>query len=152
MSWFPDSMWFEVSNRDPRVVGLYSRHYSAIKNGSTIGDWLRHGISPPGQDVTMLTSESAALFGWLKQNVRDDGQEGVQCYVFRNEGPMLSSNLIRDACDIAWRYWPGERLWTYVNPDFIQSVNPGYCFKKAGWELLPERSKAGLVILQCVLQ
>jgi hypothetical protein len=29
-------------------------------------------------------------------------------------------------------YLPG-RMYTYVNPAKIRSINPGYCFKQAGW-------------------
>ena len=33
----------------------------------------------------------------------------------------------------AWKRWPGERLYTYVDPKKIKSTNPGYCFKVCGW-------------------
>ena len=67
--------------------------------------------------------------------------------VFRNEGPLLSSDLIREACGIAWERWPGERLFTHVNPSKVQSTNPGYCFLRAGWRRCG-KTKGGLVILE----
>ncbi|KKN78145.1 hypothetical protein LCGC14_0353720 [marine sediment metagenome] len=144
---FEGYSWFEVSNRDPRVVHLYARHYSSKKNGKSIKDWLAHGISANGHDVTMLTSDSKALWGWLEQQIRHDHQEGIQCYVFRNESNILSSVLINDAVAIAQEYWPSQRLWTYVNPYKIDSPNPGYCFKVAGWKHKGQ-SKGGLHILE----
>ncbi len=144
---FNNYSWFEVSNRDPRVVALYARHYSSKKSNKGVSDWLAHGISPNGRDVTMLTTDSLALWGWLEQKIRDDHQEGIQCYVFRNESKILSSVLIHEAVVIAQRYWPHERLWTYVNPHEINSINPGYCFKLAGWKHKGQ-SKTGLHILE----
>ena len=73
-----------------------------------------------------------ALFVWRKF-ISADGQQGVNCSVFRNESPIQSSLLIREACDFAWRRWPGERLYTYVKAEAVKSINPGYCFIKAGW-------------------
>ncbi len=139
--------WFELSQCDPRAVGLYSRHYSSAKNGKTIRDWLQYGIGGPGQHMILLTTDGLALFGWIKNLHRKDGQKGVNCFVFRNEGASLSSALIKEACELAWSRWHSERLWTYVNPSKIASPNPGYCFKKAGWRFAG-LSKGGLHILE----
>ncbi|MDQ3802518.1 MAG: hypothetical protein M3416_01485 [Acidobacteriota bacterium] len=94
----------------------------------------------------MLTPEADALFVWRKF-ISDDGQEGVNCAVFRNEGDRLSSDLILEAERWAWAKWPGERLYTYVNPRKVRSANPGYCFLKAGWRKSGE-SKKGLLIFE----
>jgi hypothetical protein len=94
-----------------------------------------------------MTPDSRAIFVW-RRFIPDDGQQGVNCAVFRNEGyPVLSSVLIREACELAWQRWPGERLYTYVNPRRIKSTNPGCCFKAAGWKRCGV-SKGGLVILE----
>ena len=71
----------------------------------------------------------------------------MECSIFRNEGPWLSSELVRQADAIADFAWPGERHYTYVNAQKIRSVNPGYCFKKAGWCQCGE-TRGGLVILE----
>ena len=103
---------------------------------------------PPGEKMVLLTLRCDALFGWLKNRVeRYDKQEGVVCTVFRNESDMLSSALIREADDIAWQKWPGERHFTYVDAGKVASRNPGYCFLKAGWRKCG-MSKGGLVILE----
>jgi hypothetical protein len=142
--------WFVVSKFDPRVVALYSRHYSSSKNGKRACDWLKSGITSPGESMTLLTLDNCALWVWLKQHYVDSGQVGVNCAVFRNESSLLSSDLILEAEQLAWQRWPGERLYTYVNADAIRSANPGYCFKMAGWRKFG-RSKGGLLILEKAL-
>ena len=77
-----------------------------------------------------------------------DRQQGVNCAVFRNEGLLLSSDLIKQADEMAWERWPGERHYTYVNPRKVRSANPGYCFKKAGWVLCGVTSYRKYLILQ----
>jgi hypothetical protein len=67
--------------------------------------------------------------------------------VFRNEGAGRSSDLIKTAMDRAWMRWPGERLFTYVNPRKIASRNPGYCFKAAGWKRVGRTKHRQLEIL-----
>lgn len=42
-----DAEWYGVSKRDPRVVGLYARHYSSKKNGHGVAGWLSFGITSP---------------------------------------------------------------------------------------------------------
>lgn len=96
----------------------------------------------------LMTPNSDAIFVWRKFR-SDDGQQGINCAVFRNESPILSSSLIREAMDMAWQRWPGSRLYTYINPKRIKSPNPGYCFKQAGWRLCG-KTKSGLVILEAL--
>lgn len=136
--------WAEVRDGDPRAVGLFRRHYSCTNKDA---DHVRYGFSGQGESMMLLTPDGLALFGWRRQKIHDDGQEGVNCFVFRNEGPTLSSELVREACEWAWVRWPGERLYTYVNAKKIRSVNPGCCFKEAGWRTCG-KSKGGLTILE----
>jgi hypothetical protein len=151
---FEGALWYGVSKRDSRAAGLYSRHYSSAKNNKTMRDWLGYGITPPGESIVLMTSDSSALFVWLKQQYVDNDQTGVNCAVFRNEGTYLSSALILKAERIAWQRWPGERLYTYVDPGAVSSKNPGCCFKRAGWELVrdehgkPRKTTRGLLILE----
>lgn len=60
--------------------------------------------------------------------------------LFRNLGAGLSSDLIRSATDTTYAAWldrygelPPERLRTEIGITSIRSVNPGYCYKQAGW-------------------
>lgn len=132
--------WLEFKDGHPAAVALYDRHYSARE----LAD--RKLILGPGSKVVLLTRDRSALFAWRKF-IDDSGQEGVNCAVFRNEGVVLSSGLIREAMAIAWSKWPGERLYTFVDPDKVTSPNPGYCFLMAGWKRCGVTAK-GLVILE----
>ena len=99
----------------------------------------------PGEHLVLMTMDALALFVWRK--FRDaSGQQGINCAIFRNEGPIRSSELVLEADALAWGKWPGQRLYTYVNAGKIQSPNPGYCFKKAGWHYVGQ-TKGDLVIL-----
>ena len=135
--------WIEVKDGDPRAVGLYERHYSCYKpkNGRKI-DRVRYGFSGKGESMVLLIQDCRALFCW-----RLVKSEGVQCSVFRNEGSLLSSDLIKESCELAWQRWPGRRLYSYVNANKIKSSNPGYCFIRAGWQRCG-LTKGGLVILE----
>ena len=147
---FPDleGHWLAVRDADPRAVALYRRHYSAEKNA-------RPGLRDlnfmgPGETLVLLTADCRALFAW-QRNVgapRLDGQQGVCCTVFRNEGPVLSSELIREADEIAWARWPGARLFTYVWDARVRSVNPGFCFQAAGWRKCGRNADGRLTILE----
>lgn len=142
--------WIPVRDGDPRAVDLYQRHYSA--NPKVTGaQRRRHGMSGPGETLTLITVKCDALFIWLKNRVeRYDKQTGVNCTVFRNEGEELSSELVKEADAMAWHRWPGERHFTYVEDGKINSVNPGYCFKMAGWRTCGRNKDGRLTILELV--
>ena len=149
---FKNQYWYAIKDGDPRAVALYRRHYSAtLTNHGMPIDHCRYGFSGQGESLILLTLDCRALFGWNKSNGRADKQEGVNCFVFRNEGGVLSSDLIREADLLAWQRWGDERHFTYVKPSAIKSTNPGYCFIKAGYRKCGE-SKGGLVILETVIQ
>lgn len=138
--------WFAISDQNPAAMALYRRHYSKPR----YQDGRRHvgGIMPPGEHLFLMTTDGRAIFGWLRNIVeRYDKQTGVCCSVFRNESDVRSSDLIREAMELAWEKWPGERLWTYVDPGKVKSSNPGYCFQMAGWTRCGE-SKRGLLIFE----
>jgi hypothetical protein len=135
--------WLSVKDGDARARALFDRHYSRRKYKDGRKPMLFVG---PGEKMVLMTADCLALFVWCKFR-SNDGQEGVSCTVFRNEGPHLSSNLIREACELAEQRWPSERQYTYVRPTAIRSTNPGYCFKRAGWQVCGT-SKGGHVILE----
>ena len=137
--------WYSVRDGDPRVRGLLNRHYSARR--------YRDGRRPlkalgPGEYLLLMTPDSRACFAWIHNTIqRLDDQVGVYCSLFRNEGSHLSSSLISEACDLAWVRWPGARLFTYVAANRVRSVNPGYCFKCAGFSQVGH-SATGKVLLE----
>lgn len=87
----------------------------------------------PGEKLVLVSGCARAVFAW-RRFISDDGQEGVNCAVFRNEGAGRSSDLILAAEEFARARWPEERrFYTYVNARKIRSTNPGFCFLAAGW-------------------
>jgi hypothetical protein len=122
---------------------LYDRHYSARR--------YKDGRKPklfvgPGEKMALMTEKADALFVWRKF-IDDSGRRGVNCAVFRNESRILSSDLIKEAVEMARMRWPEERFYTYVNPLKIKSANPGCCFKMAGWRRVG-LTKGGLIVLE----
>lgn len=136
--------WHRSRDGDDEARSLFDRHYSRIR--------YKDGRKPklfvgPGQKEVLITADGKAMFVWRKF-IDGSGQQGVNCAVFRNEGPILSSLLILEAEEIAWARWPGARLYTYVNPKGIKSSNPGACFKHAGWTPCGTTKVNKLIILE----
>lgn len=122
-------VWVNRKDGDDTVRAIFDRHYSRRH--------YRDGRKPkifvgPGEKLVLMMPDAKAIFIWRKF-ISDDGQQGICCAVFRNEGTRRSSELIKMADEMAWTRWPGQRLYTYVNPKKINSCNPGFCFKAAGW-------------------
>jgi len=138
-------LWQVSRDGDPRGLALYQRHYSARRYADGRPRRLFVG---PGEKLVLITPEADALLVWRKFRSRS-GERGVNCAAFRNEGTGKSSALIREAVRIAWERWPGERLYTYVNPAKIESPNPGYCFKRAGWRSCG-KTRSGLLVLEAL--
>ena len=135
--------WLPAKDGDPRALALYQRHYSCSNFAPRNRQFM-----PPGEKMVLLTVDCAAVFGWLKNRVeRYDHQVGVCCTLFRNEGSILSSQLVREADEIADERWPGERHFTYVDAKKVRSTNPGACFKLANWRHIGF-SKGGLHLLE----
>lgn len=149
-----DGNWLPSADMDPRGVALFRRHYSyGLERRVGRDRALSNGFIGSGKKMVLLTADCLALWAWVRPSKsRADGQSGVQCSIFRNEGPVLSSLLIAEADALAWAKWPGERHWTYVHPHKTAHRRskrnpPGHCFIEAGWHECG-RSKCGLVILE----
>lgn len=146
----PNINWLPIKDGDSRAFNLFSRHYSyqSYRDGRRRPGYRnRFLIAGPGEKMVLLTQDCKALFIW-RRFIDKSGQNGINCAVFRNEGDILSSHLILEAEQLAWNRWPDQRLYTYVNANKIQSDNPGYCFKKAGWLQCGFTKSKGLVILE----
>lgn len=150
--------WYAVKDGDARAYYLMTHHYTfhPYKDGrrSNLANRNRHLICGPGEKLVLITVTCDALFIWRKFE-DDSGQVGVNCAVFRNEGEILSSSLILEAEQLAWLKWPGERLYTYVNPRKIRTGKPrtgrpfpGKCFIKAGWTDAGLTKEKKLIILE----
>lgn len=146
---FDGMLWLAVKDGDARAFDLMRRHYSFHRYADGRRDNRnnpnRHLICGPGEKMVLITLEANALFVWRKF-IDDNGQTGINCAVFRNESAHKSSDMIREAEQLAWQRWPGERLYTYVDARKIKSTNPGFCFQAAGWRKIGI-TKSGKVIL-----
>lgn len=138
--------WCAVRDGDVQALDLFRRHYSCKDPAKKLrgGNYARFGGQ--GRPIILLSLDADALFVWRKEEFRLDSQTGVCCSVFRNEGPVRSSDLIREAMALAWARWPGERLFTFVDEAKTttrrsRASQPGQCFIHAGWTLLGERTK-----------
>lgn len=129
---------------DKACLALYERHYSAYRYAD---GRVRTRFVGPGERIVLRTAAGDACFVWRKF-ISADGQQGINCAVFRNESESRSSSLIRQACRIADAVWPGSRYFTYVNPDKVRSRNPGYRFIAAGWRKCGVTSRRGLLIFE----
>jgi hypothetical protein len=136
--------WVEVKDGDATGRAIFHRHYSHRPYADGRKPALFVG---PGSKMVLLTPCSRALFVWRKF-ISGDGQLGVNCAIFRNEGAGLSSELIRAADELADNRWPGARHFTYVNPRKVRSPNPGFCFIAAGWQKCGRTKWRRLVILE----
>jgi hypothetical protein len=137
---------------DARAFALYARHYSAaVKRNDRYRRRGNTNIVGPMQHMVLLSLAEDALFVWTRATVeRDDHQRGVCCAVFRNEGPVLSSELVREADDLAWQRWPDEaRHFTYVDGAQVRHKrDPGRCFLRAGWRTCGRNADGRLTMLE----
>lgn len=145
-----DPIWYLAKDGDPELLALYERHYSCYqyKDGRT-----RKLFVGPGEKVVLCLQDKSALFVWRKFlddaiNIQTNSPTtGINCAVFRNESTYQASDLVAQACRIAFALWPNSRLYTYVDPRRIRSRNPGFCFKQAGWRKCGA-TQGGLIILE----
>lgn len=142
-----DAIWIPIRDGDDHACSMYERHYSAARSLRLRRERRTKLIAGPGFKMVLATPCRRALFVWRKF-ISGDGQQGINCAVFRNEGAGLSSELIEAADALADERWPGERHYTYVNPRAIRSTNPGYCFLKAGWRRCGVTKSRKLLILE----
>ena len=148
-------IWRQTKDADPVGLELFRRHYSYRKRRDQLSLFpsrnrnLKHFVGP-GQKMVLITPDDRALFVWRKF-ISANHQKGVNCAVFRNEASIFgcASDLIRAASAAAWERWPGERLYTYVDPRLVKSRNPGYCFLMAGWRKCGITKSKKLLILEC---
>lgn len=125
--------WLITDKGDQDVRVLADGHYSR----QTPGD---RRFTRNGQNLVFVTAD--LLAGWVthrpKPGVakRADGLDAYECSLFVNRGPVLSSELIREATALTWALWgvPTDGLITYVKPSAVKSGLPGYCFIRARWK------------------
>lgn len=135
--------WMVTNKGDTACRLLADRHYSR----QTIGHPM---FTRPGRNLVLKTAMGEAVWVTWK-GIRDDGLDAIECTIFRNESGTRSSDMIKDAIQATISEWgplPRDGLITYVAADKIQSSNPGYCFKMAGFKVIGHSKKRGLILLQ----
>ena len=146
---FATGVWQRIDKFYPPACRLADRHYSRRKPGSP-------QFMPPGQTIILLTQDEDALFGWWRPHPSSglqamNGLDGWTCTIFRNESSRLSSEPIlaaeEELLERADSIGP-DGLLTYVWDSRIQSRNPGYCFKMAGWKRAGRSADGRKTLLQ----
>src|SRR5262249_25458063 len=99
-------MNWHISNRaDPQALPIANRHYNRQKPDSP-------QFVPPGRCLVLLTQNNDAIWvsSWpFAEYVKHQWGGAWLCSLFRNESPVLSSVLIREAV-AATRWWWGEEI------------------------------------------
>jgi hypothetical protein len=156
-----DGHWLPVKDGDPRVADMYTRHYSYRPYKDNRRRLRRQqNFAGMGEKIVLLTMTGDAAWVWRRCTPTPEmvekyhWQSGVVCAFFRNEGSVRSSDLIREACEIAWRRWPGERLFTFVEDAKVKTADQkgrakvGWCYRKAGWKVAGRNADGRLTILE----
>lgn len=141
--------WRMSWRADPRALPLADAHYTRQTPGSP-------QFVPPGRCLVLLTEHADAYFvvSWpYAAFVRHAWPGAWICSAFRNEGPVLSSLLIREAVAATRHHFgdpPALGFVTFVDPGKTRRKrDPGRCFVRAGFTRLAERTKEdALVVLQ----
>jgi hypothetical protein len=128
-------MWVRTNRADPLAAALADRHYSRQKPGT-------RQFVQPGRCLVLVTPDYDALWvtSWpYEQYVLRKLYPGAwTCSLFRNEGEILSSDLIRAAIVETIAYFgdpPEHGFITTVRPDKVRHKrDPGRCFRKVGFQ------------------
>lgn len=138
--------WLLSHRADASVVPIADRHYNRQKIGAP-------QFVPPGRCL-VLTTEMRDAF-WVTsfpfaEWVRHEWAGAFVCSAFRNEGKILSSELIREAVAATVWQWPDipeQGFVTFVDRTKTRSKKHfGYCYRMAGWDEIGT-TKGGLVAL-----
>jgi hypothetical protein len=145
--------WVEVLDGNDTARDIFKRHYSYRPRAA--GRRVNELIIGPGEKYLLLAADGGALCAWRKEKYRRDGQTGVECCIYRRESGEDATPLLTEAMQLAWQKWPGERLFTFVDPlgvkPTIRASRPtwGHIFYLAGWRFAG-LSKKRLHILDCL--
>ena len=152
--------WYRVHHMDRWAVCVADKHYSRQNPGS-------REFTRPGNKVVLLHFDSAGEPSALWASHRPDPASGVKradgrdcwdCSMFRVERRTVQASvLIREAVAVTKSVWgeplPADGFITTVDPRHVAPIRRrgelvwGYCYLKAGWQLMPERTKARSLII-----
>jgi hypothetical protein len=138
--------WALTHRGGPAARALADRHYSRQKIGSP-------QFVPPGHCLVLLSDSPAYwVTSWPFAEFTKHAWAGAWiCSAFRNEGPILSSDLVRQAVACTRYRWPETPdlgMITFVDVEKVRHKrDPGRCFLKAGFKKVGY-TKGGLLALQ----
>lgn len=157
--------WTPSHRFDPAAASLADRHYNRRKVGSP-------QFVPPGRCLVFRTSDDRALWvtSWpFAQYVRHAWPGAWVNSLFRREGGIVASEMIRQAIGHTLHIWPHPPELGMVTFVDSKKVKPtmvrgkpifGYCYLKAGfthvgftkgglwaWQMLPDAMPAPLPLL-----
>lgn len=128
-----ESPWRLSDRADSAALPLADRHYNRRKPGSP-------QFVPPGRCLVLLTQDRTALWvtSWpFAQFVLHEWGGAWVNSLFRNEGPALSSELIRHAVAHTrdrWPLVPALGMVTFIDASKVRRKrDPGRCYRKAGF-------------------
>lgn len=126
---FDDDALIVTTPFDRECALLADRHYSRRTVGA-------RQFAYNGRKCVLRSPDGLVLFVWMFPDpaMRMDKQTGYNNAIFRNESARRSSEIILEAEHHAVAKWGPNRAYTYIDPTKVRSVNPGYCFKCAGWQ------------------
>lgn len=120
---------------DPVGRDLADVHYSRRTIGAP-------QFLPPGQRFVLISRDYRSVWGWHRPHpdagiTAMNGLDGWTCCIFRRSGgATLASDLILDAelaLGILGYDCGPSGLITYIWDRKVESPNPGYSYKLAGW-------------------
>ena len=141
---------WQISHRcDPDARALADRHYSRQTVGAV-------NFVQPGRSLVLKTENAYWVTSFpYPEYVKRQWKNAWICSAFRNEGNILSSELIFDGISATrWKYGnvPEDGMITIVDSGKIRSTNPGYCFQQCGFKKVGYTKKRKLVVLQLMAE
>lgn len=127
--------WALSWRADPVGRAIADRHYNRQSVGAD-------QFVPPGRCLVLTAEQDAAPALWVTswpfaEYVKHAWPGAWVCSAFRNEGPMLSSALIRLAVRATrWKFpeVPDLGMVTFIDPKKVRHKrDPGRCFLRAGF-------------------
>src|SRR5262249_3658100 len=118
--------WILSHKSSAPARALADRHYNRQSVGSP---W----IAPPGRWIVLVTPAADAVWVTVQQRFASHRWPAAwTCTLFRNESPVRSSQLIRQAVAVTRFLWgdaPADGFITFVNPAKVRRKrDPGRCF------------------------
>jgi len=153
-----EMIYWQPSNRgDQEARVIADRHYNRQKIGSP-------QFVPPGRCMVLKTPTAFWVTSFpFARYVKHEWAGAWVCSAFRNEGDILSSDLIREAVaqtvqfhleTLTWNVDPLPHLGmiTFVDPEKTRRKrDPGRCFRRAGFIVAGRTKAENLVALRLPL-